>query len=224
MRTGLPAPTTVFGSSDTQVLQYGALANEILEDMFDRGYWQELEQEALFVTVATESQGNIYTLAPNGLNYFTPMTIFDRTLRLPVYGPLNAQEWQALKALPTTGPLYKYRIRGDLLLFNPVPVAGHSCAIEYMSEWGVAVAGVPAKKWFTADTDTPYIDANVFLNGVRWRWKAEKGFDYAEDFRMYEEGLVNSLSRNATKPTVNISGSYPRAQPGIFIPAGSWNV
>lgn len=222
-RTALPVPSTIFGSSDAQVLQYGALANEVLEDMADRGYWQELEYETTFNTVATQNQGNINTIAPSGLDYIIGKTIYDRTLRLPVYGPLSPQEWQALKALPMSGPLYKYRIRGNQLMFDPTPAAGHVCAFEYISNWYVANAsGIPVKSWFTDDADQPYIDQKVFLVGCRYKWKLEKGLEYAEDLRMYEEFLLNSLSRNATKKTVNLGAAYPSALPGIFVPSGSW--
>ena len=222
-RTALPVPSQVFGAVDAATIQYGALANEVLEDMVDRGYWQELIYEATFTSVASEDQGDIYTIAPNGLDYILNKTIFDRTLRLPIYGPLSPSEWQALKALPTTGPLYQYRIRNNRLLTTPAMAAGHSCAFEYKSTWYVQkTGGATFDSWFTADSDMPYIDERVFIQGCRWKWKYEKGLDYAEDKELYDSSVLNTLSTNATKKTINLASPVNEIQPGIFVPAGNW--
>lgn len=225
-RTNLTVPSTVVGTTDTQVRQVMALLEEIGNDMASRGSWQALTFEASHTTVATESQGAMTALASNGFRYIKNETIWDRTNKLPVYGPMDGQEWQAIKALTPTGPRYRYRIRGGLLMVNPVPTAGYSWYFEYVSQnWILGTDGTTYKQYFTLDTDTILLPETVILMGLRAWWKKEKGLDYAEDMRMYETQLTDSLGRDGGKRTLNMEGcDFPGGRPGIFVPAGSWAI
>lgn len=224
-RTGLPVPTAAVASGDNQLQQLVALANEVVEDLCDRWTWQELTKETVFTTVLGEDQGSISTIAPSGFLRVLQETIFNRTLRLPLFGPLASQDWQALKALPTTGPFYKYRIRGDRLLFMPPGVAGQTCAFEYATSFSIlAIDGLTYKSEFTADSDTFILDERLLLAGLRWKWKSEKGLDYAEDFRRYEQLANNAAGRDGSKPRLNMAGGNSDYKPGIWVPSGNWNV
>lgn len=224
-RTGLPVPSFVIGTTDLQVLQILALVNEVVEDLCDRWTWTDLMREALFTTVAGEDQGSLDTIAPNGFLRISQETIFNRTLRLPLFGPLMQAQWQALKALPTTGPFYKYRIRGNHILFMPAGVAGHICAFEYASSFAILAAdGVTYRSAFAADSDTFVLDEKLLTAGLRWKWKAEKGLDYAEEFRRYEELANNAAGRDGTKPRIDMGGGGDNFRPGIWVPSGNWNI
>jgi len=224
-RQGLPQVTQVLSSQDSQVLQLAALLNEELEEITDIYAWSDLKQEAVFTSVATESQGAITTIAPNGFLWIIKDTIYNRTRRLPIFGPMTARNWQFLKALPTTGPFDKYYIRGGQLLVNPTMTAGHVCAFEYASSQAVlAVDGITKKSAFTADDDSCLLPEKVILAGLRWRWKREKGLDYEEDYVRWQAFAANAASRDATKPTLDMGGGMAAWQPGIFVPAGNWNV
>lgn len=224
-RTGLPVPSFAIGSTDAQVLQIIALANEVVEDLCDRWTWTDLMREAVFTTVTGEDQGSLDTIAPNGFLRISQETIFNRTLRLPLFGPMTQAQWQALKALPTTGPFYKYRIRQNHILFMPAGIAGHTCAFEYASSYAIlANDGATYRSAFAADTDTFILDEKLLTAGLRWKWKAEKGLDYAEEFRRYEELANNASGRDGTKPRIDMSGGGNDFRPGIWVPSGNWNI
>jgi hypothetical protein len=223
-RAGLPSPSFVAGATNTQITQLQALLNECLEDICDRWSWEGLVKEATFTTVAAEDQGAIRTLAPSGFLSVLNETIYNRTLRLPVYGPLAAEKWQALKALPNSGPFYKYRIRGGRLLFNPTAVAGHLCAFEYKSSYAVLSSTSVEKSYATADDDTFVFEERLLQAALRWKWRSEKGLDYAEEFRRYEEMGANMAGRDGTKPVLSQAVGATEFQPGIFVPAGNWTV
>lgn len=222
-RTGIPIPVTVIGNQDRQVIQLLALLNEVVEDLTDRPF-TELTREAVFTTVAAESQGALSTIAPSGFQSVINDTIFNRTLRLPIFGPMAAKQWQAFKTMQITGPASQYRIVRGELLFMPVPAAGHTCAFEYLSNMAILGADLSPKSAFTADTDTFILPARLPLAGLRWKWKYEQGLDYAEDFRRYEELVSTYTARDGTKPTVDLSMSGGSATPGIIVPSGSWNL
>lgn len=223
-RTGITAPTDVMGSTDDQVAQLRALLEEEGNDLAVRqGKWECLIREASWTTTATESQGLMTTLCP-GYRYMSNRTIWDRTDRIPVAGPLDDAEWQATQALVPAGPRYTFRIRQGELLVNPVPVAGHNWVFEYVSKnWIVDAGGTMFKQYFTKNDDEVCLPEELVLMGLRWRWKKEKGFDYAEDFRTYEMQVKDAMGRDKGARTLYADNqSWRGPGPGIFVPAGSW--
>lgn len=223
-RQNVPSPSTVYGSSDPQITQIKALLEEIGIDMASRVAWQGITFEATHTTTATEDQGAMTTIAANGFKWIKNQTIWDRTDRLPVLGPMSPQEWQALKALVVNGPRYRFRIRGGKLLVNPTPEAGHTWAFEYVSQNWI-LNGSTYKQFFTADDDTVLLPDVELLQGLRWKWRKEKGLDYAEDFRAYEMMLKDAAGRDGGRPQLRMDDSgWNGPKPGIWVPSGSWNV
>ena len=224
-RTNITVPATVIGSTDSQILQIRALLEEEGTDLSARGGWQGLVNEASLTTTATESQGLMSTIASNGFRYILNNTIWSRTRRLPVCGPLNPREWQMLKAMFVNGPYYRYRIRGDTLYVNPTPPV-ESWYFEYVSyNWIQATGAGAYKRFFTVDTDEVLLPDTLLLQGLRWRWKMEKGLDYGEDFRTYEMQVKDAIGRDGGKRVLHQSGGEMNGpRPGIFVAPGSWNV
>lgn len=223
-RTNLPVPATVYGTSDPQVRQIRALLEEIGQSIASRGGWEAITLQASHITLALEDQGAIATIASNGYRYMKNETIWDRTTRLPVCGPLDSAGWQAMKALVATGPRYRYRIRGGKLLVNPAPPAGDAWYFEYVSKyWILGANGTTYKQYFTLDTDTILLPEELVLMGLRWSWKKEKGLEYAEDFREYEMQCKDAFGHDGSKPRLYADGANRRGpQPGVFVPEGSW--
>ena len=232
-RQNLPVPTTVYGTTDPQVRQMAKLLEEEGNDLAMRHPWECLIREAFHTTIAAEDQGAIDTIAvpvgassSDGFRSIVNQTIWDRTTRLPVCGPMNPQQWQAMKAVTTSGPKYRFRIRGGKLLVNPTPPAGESWYFEYITKfWILGANGTTYKNRFTLDTDVILLPDDLVLQGLRWRWKKEKGMDYAEDFRTYETQVKDQASKDGGKPVLRMDmAGWGGPQPGIFIPDGSWNV
>lgn len=220
-RIGITAPNAAVGATDPQIIQLVALSEEEGQEHADRARWQSLQTEATFTTVATELQGALATIAP-GFESIVNDTIWNRTLRRPVYGPKSQQDWQQARAMQLNGPFNSYRIVNDTIKFYPAPVAGETCAFEYMSEnWVTTSIGGTSSSW-TNDADTIKLDDKLFILGVVWRWKAAKGLDYAEDFSKYEHSMIDKIAKDGGKPRLNMSGANYDIQPGIFIPAGNW--
>lgn len=225
-RTNLTSPSTVYGSSDSQIVQIKALLEEIGIDANSRATWQATTFQADHTTVADEDQGAMTTIAGAGWEYVKNMTIWDRTTRLPVLGPLTGVEWQTLKAMVVNGPRYQFRIWNGHLMVNPVPEAGLEWVFEYGSKyWIVAEDGTTYKEYFTADTDTAVIPESLLLMGLRAWWKKEKGLDYAEDMRMYETQFKDASNRDGGKPGLCLDNRGREGpQPGIWVPQWSWPV
>jgi hypothetical protein len=225
-RTNLPVPIAVKASTDTQVIQVRALLEEELEDLASRATWERQTLEQSLTTVAAEDQGAIDSLASPGFRFIVDQTIWNRSRRLPVAGPLDPRQWQALKARFVNGPYYRFRLRGGHLLVNPVPPAGESWFFEYVTRHGILDQdGVTTKERFSADTDTLLLPESLLLSGLRWRWKKEKGLEYAEDQRTYEVQVKDALNHDGSKPTLSMDALFKdEARPGVMVPEGSWNL
>lgn len=226
----LNVPTTVVGSQDTSTKQIWGLVNSLIEDIVDESKWQAFAVEKTFTLIAAEDQGTIDSIlgANNGFLWFYPDTFYDRTLRRPLYGPVTAEEWQQLKALPNPGPWYKFRIRGDHLLINPAPtVAGglSSIAVEYASSFGVKDAGGTRKAQFTLDDDVSVLPERILKKGLAFRWKQLKNLPYQADETRYFDMLNNYIARDGTKRSYNLGENRPLSlRPGVFVPSGNWPV
>lgn len=225
-RTNLSRPATVYGSTDPQVVQIKALLEEIGIDANSRATWQATTRQATHTTIANENQGALTTIAGAGWDYVKNMTIWDRSMRLPVLGPLTGIEWQALKALVVNGPQYQFRIWEGNLMVNPVPAAGLEWVFEYGSKyWILGNDGVTYQEYFANDGDTCLIPESLLLMGLRAWWKKEKGLDYAEDMRMYETQFKDASNRDGGKPLLHLDDcGNDGPKPGIWVPQWSWPV
>lgn len=220
-RIGILAPNAAVGSTDPQIIQLLALSEEEGQEQADRYQWETLQQEATFTTVAAQIQTTVAAIT-TGFNYIVNDTIWNRTLRRPVYGPKSQQDWQQDKALQLNGPFNSFRIINDVINFYPNPVAGESCYFEYISENWITTSGGSASAIWTNDADTPKLNSNLMVLGTIWRWKQAKGLDYAEDFAKYESNILDAMGRDAGKPTLSMNGARWEIQPAILVPRGSW--
>lgn len=235
-RLAQPVPSTAFGSSDKAVVQMISILQEGLDVLASRGQWQELTTEYTWVTTAAEDQGSILTglgspvVAPNGFSYMLPQTLWDRTNKLPLVGPLDSMDWQAMKAWVINGPRYQFRLRRNKFLVNPVPTAGWTWAFEFISQNSISnTGGTSWYKRFAADSDIILLPDQIVQLDLRWRWKKEKGLPYAQDFEDCEVLLANSLSRNKQGKQLQMDLSpdeagYGAPRPTIVVSPGSWNV
>lgn len=224
IRLGLPSPNAVATSTDIQYLQLLALLNEEGSDLSSRTEWQALNREAHFTTLAAEIQGTVDTIMP-GLNYIINDTIWNRTIRRPVFGPLGAQYWQQQKAMFTAGPWNQYRVKGNNLVFFPAPAAGQDCYFEYVSKYfATDSTGVTYKSAFTDDSDLCLHNEDIMTLGLIWRWKANKGLDFATDFQKYETRVIDAIGRDGAKPILNMGEARYDIMPVVIVPSGSWSV
>lgn len=228
-RLGLLPPSTVTGSTDLQIQQLLALANEEGEELAGRKTgWTALIKERTFTTVAAESQGVLaggVVPAGSGFSYILNDTIFNRTTQFGVSGPMTPRGWQGLKATTTlTGFYSQYRIRGGELLLYPAPAAGDTAAFEYVTEnWVSNVTNDVFRTEFTMDDDYPLLDSRLIRLGLIWRWKSAKGLEYAENFNAYEAAVADALARDGTAGPASLDGcNRDGIEPGIFVSKGNW--
>lgn len=225
IKVGIGKPPAAAASIDNNVQQLVVFANEAGQEIASRYGWQELTKEATFTTVAVESQGVLTTLTGPDFDFILNDTMWDRTTRRPVYGPKYPAEWQQIKAQLMQGPWWQYRIRGNRVLFIPPPPAGDAIFFEWVSKYWVGVAATPtvgAQTGYVIDTDVSLLDERLIRLDTLWRYKQAKRLEYAEDFDKAEAAIADAMTRNATKPKLNLDGAQNDLYPGILVPSGNW--
>ena len=200
----LPLPTEVVASTDIQVQQLLALANEEGDELAGAYDWQIMRRQHLFETVASAVQSSA---VPSDLDHFVANSFFNRTTMRYVYGPITPQEWQAIQAQPQLNRVFLAFVERDgQFLVTPTPPAGQEIAYEYITRfWAKSDAGVPQSE-FLADTDETYLDDKLFPLGIRWRFLKSKGLDYSEDFRTYQSERSQRMARDGGNTVIDTTG------------------
>jgi hypothetical protein len=223
VKFGIPSPGAAASSTDQNVQQIVAFINEDGQELASRGEWQFLRNEATFVTVATESQGSLQTICGPDFNFICNETFWNRSQRRPIFGPKTPAEWQQLKAQLMQGPWIQYIIRGNNILFLPIPAAGQNCFLEWCTKfWCTDLTGVTGKTAMTLDTDIAKLDERLLTLGAMWRFKKSKKLDWEGDFEKAEAAIEDSLSRDGAKVRINMAGQQTDIFPAILVPSGNW--
>lgn len=216
---GLPATVSVAGSGDQAIRMLLAHAQREGRQLARRWTWQRLARKATFTATAAEVQ--VGALPADYDGRFLSGTFWNTTLKRPVPGPLNPQEWQQRISSVGQGPYPAFRIQGNALLMNPAPVAGETHTFEYLTRNFCASAGGTEQAAWAADNDVGLLDEELMLLGIIWRFKQSRGMDYAEDMRTYEMEVLQAIARDGSRRTVSLSGDCdydaPRYPQGVSI-------
>lgn len=227
VRSGIPVPASVIGTFDQQIMQIQGLLEEVGQFLQSEYVWEFTKRDSTFLSVAAENQGALTTiLGPDAASYdrIVPATFWDRTLRRPIFGSVSDKSWNILKAFIPGGPLYQYRIVGGNLLFNPPPPANDTMALTWISKNWVTLSGGGSGYVFSNDGDTPMFQDNLMLMGLRAVWMREKGLPYADLFDDFQRRAENLAGRSNAPASLSMDSSGQQVVPGIFVPAGNWNV
>ena len=219
---GIPGPTGLFAGDDYGN-QVQAIAKETARDILKRADWQDLITEYTFTTVAAEEQFNIATALPY-FKKFVDDSIWNRTQSSPMRGPLTPRKWQANIAMGVVPSRYFFRIRGGSFVMPPGTTAGDTIAFEYIDKrYAVTTLGV-LRETFEADTDTFRLNETALLLGIRWRYLKDKGLEYGEEFRLYEDTLADAIGTDKPSETLNLNGCSDNDGFGPTIADGSWGL
>jgi hypothetical protein len=215
-RLGLPRPVTVINSNDLQVKQLLALAEEEAEELSGYADWRSLMREVTFTTVAAAEQPGAI---PADSRKLIPNSFFNRSTMRPVVGPVTPQQWQLVQAQPAANRvILAFRERDGAFLMTPNPPAGETIAFEYVTnEWAISADETTTYTTWNADTDLTYLNPQLLMLGLRWRWRKTKGLPYAEDYDTYtaQKEMAKARDGGSSALSVTRSGSYRVGNPNL---------
>jgi hypothetical protein len=220
-RMSLTQPSIAFSSTDDLVIQLREIMNEEVIDLSRVHAWTKLTKEKTFTTVAQAVQTSA---VPDDFDWYLNETMWNRTLSRKLHGPLTAEEWQREQAGPAATSVYNsFRFRGGDILITPSPTAGQTAAYEYISIYRVEDAdGNRDQEVYAADDDVAVLDEELITQGVIWRFKQRKNFDYAEDFQSYFRNLEKAIGRDGGKKILSLTSPSIRRAYAENVPEGSW--
>jgi len=204
-----------------------AYADEDGREQAIRRGWTALRREKVFFTIADADQGvlngSIIDVA-EGYRWIIKDTFFNRSQSMPVYGPMSPQNYEARKAIRTSGPYLSFMVQQGHLILDPTPAAMQQLAFMYQSKNFAESADASVRRnSFMVDTDVFMLDEETLTLGVLWRYKQKNGFEYAEDQRKYEMRLLDAASRDEVQTTSSMWGDSSSGDPAdAGLPEGNW--
>ena len=158
------------------------------------------------VTIAFGQES--YSL-PADFSYIINDTIWDRGYRWRIVGPATPQEWQILKSgLNPTGPRRRYRMMAKKIYFDPIPYDSNQLVFEYYSNaFCQSQLGVAQTTWLT-DLDTPILQDELFVLGIKWRWRQAQGLDYSQEYASYKENCEMLMANATSGRSLPLSGAF----------------
>jgi hypothetical protein len=208
----LPRPNVVANSTDPQVRQLFRLANVEGRNLAKRHNWQVLTSEHTFTTTATAVQLTASAL-PTDFNWIIPETMWNRSSRRRVYGPIDNQEWQGIKGSSVNSVDPAFRIKGNTILLTPNPTTGHSIYYEYVSKNWCQSSGGTAQAAWAADTDTGRLDEFLMTLGIVWRFRKAKKLNFADEFAVYEREVTDAIIRDGSRPRLSTNSMSDERSP-----------
>jgi len=220
-RIGLAVPSTIITNTDLKYKELLVLANQEGQELARAVQWQEIITETTFTTLAQAAQTSAI---PVDFDRFVDDSMYNRTRRRKIFGPITAQEWQARQALNLAATVnYWFRVRGSQILITPSPTAGETVAYEYLSnKWCSSSDGSTKRSSWADDTDIGIIPETLMSKGITWRWLKTKGLSTWEGaYQQYLDEKAKASASQEGSPTLT-AGSRTSSLLQINVPEGNF--
>lgn len=208
-----PKPTIVIGNQEAtigdSVEQLVEFAEQTGRELVERVNWAVLDTAG---TVTGTGAATLFSL-PDDFMRFSPSDKSPRGALVSnkdpldsLFGPINTEDLNRLKALPASTVRPVWRIVGRKLEIWPALANAELVTFSYFSDkWVSSADGVTTRNYFAADDDVPLLESNIVLQGMVWRFKASKGLEYAEDKLIYESALARVAGQQMTERVISTS-------------------
>jgi hypothetical protein len=207
---GLSSVADPYASTDANIIQLCTLLKSCGRELVHIRDWTHLRKEYTFTTVGgTDS----YPLPADFHNMYD-QTWWNRTNRLPVGGPLSAQEWQYLKAR-LVGVVFTvlFRPMNQQIVIYPDGTAtpgGYQIAFEYNTAYWVSDTATPtvlARDAPTASTDIVWFDPLLIMRFLKVTFLKAKGFDSSAAQEEFDTTLERVKGDDAISPILSLNGA-----------------
>lgn len=182
-------PSTVFGSTDTFALELADLANETAETVMKAHDWRKL---TTLSTITGDGTDTSFALPTDYDRMPLKSNVYGSLARLPFLQARDLDQWLEFDITPVVGAPGYWVILGGEMQIKPAMATTQTAKFYYISN--IIVSG--SKTAFTADADTFLLPERLITLGIVWRWKAQKGLEYAEHLKNFEIALGEEAGRD----------------------------
>ena len=219
---GLPTASLDPGLIEQIGLQSMALVNALGDDILRAHDWQFLEETATLVGDGSSSEFDM----PADFGRIVNQTTWATTNRMPMGGPLTAQQWGWCQfGIVSVGLIYRYRILHNKLAVFPTPGLGEEIKFYYIKKnWALSSNGVTYIDEVTAGGDVPLFDRSLMVKGLKARLWAQKGFDTTSLAQEFNDELSAYKAQDQGAPVIHLAGYWDPLliDPRRNIPEGNW--
>lgn len=211
-------PTTIFSSTDQMEIEMGDLASEVAIDIMKSADWRALTK---IHALAGDGTDTAFPLPSDYDRMVLGQDVEDGNNWLWGYTPVDdLSDWIRITSSGFTAitPGWWIILDGQMQ-FSPAPTSGEEAVFPYISNLIGRTAASTRIAAFTQDTDSFVLDERLLTLGLIWRWKAQKGLEYAEDMATYEAALSQAQARD--KGSRVIRKGWGSRQLGTY-PAWPW--
>jgi len=192
-----PAPSAAFASSDPAVKKMRRSIESTSYSLGKIHAWKTMRAEGTFTSLATETQTS---MLPTGFDRFIPETVWDRTDKTLLIGPISEVEWAGLKAFAyADSSRRKFIQRGNTastsILMIPVPAAGKTFGFAYVNTYFCESSSGTAQSAWAADADISRIDAELVTLGAISDFLWTEGMNHEKADSDFED-MFNQLVKN----------------------------
>lgn len=190
-----------------------------------RAFWQVLRTRGSFTTVAASLQGAVTTIVASDVDQtrIRPNSLYNDSTKLFLKGPLDSFDWERLNAF-TVQLVPSYAILGGSLYMLPIPTAGQTVYLEYISKNWATTSGGTGQARFAVDTDLCKFDDDLMMVGLVYLIKRALGQEFVTQQLDFEQMLFNlAAQEGGGKESINVAG-LEYTMPSATVPDGSWNV
>lgn len=190
---GLVAPSSIYTSTDKFAIELGALANESVQYIGKQHDWR------LFLALATlvgDGTTTNFSLPSDYDRMQMKQQVFRTSTARPMEGVIDLNEWLERRLLNISSPIGEWIIGVGLMQIYPAMASTDSAQFYYCSNKVVADSGGVAKAAFTADTDTFRLSSRLLKLALKWRWRAMKKLDSADEQEDYEIAQAQEIARD----------------------------
>jgi len=207
-------PTTIFSASSGIALELSDLVNEAAQDILKSHDWTELTTLA---TLTGDGTTEAFTLPTDFDRFPKKVEIFTTQWPgLPYARARTLDEWYFYKKFTFAGTPGWWLVQGGNLNIYPAPAADANVQFYYISKNVVTASDATKKAAFTADDDVFNLDERLLTLDCIWRWKSQKGLEYAEHMQNAEIARSKAISDDkgpriltGGKRHMNIQFAYP---------------
>lgn len=195
LRLGGGRPATVFSSQNTMEMEISDLATEVATDIMKSHDWRALTQ---LQTLTGDGTASSFALPDDYDRMVLAQSVHDPNNWLWGYAEAaSLDEWIEITTSGFYGiPPGWWIILGGQFQVAPTPASGAQATFPYISRnFGRSATGVPISA-FANDSDTFVLDERLLTLGLIWKYKAQKGLEYAEDMATYEMALSQQQTRD----------------------------
>lgn len=210
LECGLSAGTDPFNNTDQNITQMVGLLTSSGRELLQMREWQRMIVSYSFTVVGGDT--GFYNL-PADYDRHIDQTDWNPTNRLPLGGPLTAQDYTYLLAtnLASSTIYISFREKdGQFVVLPQPPPTGQVITFEYISRYWVAAAGVPtvlAKDAPTQSDDVLLFDPILIQKLLKLRFLEAKKFDTTAASQQFENALMARGGQDKSAPVLSAARS-----------------